>query len=509
MALPPLPCIHVLAESAAARVPVAECSPCGRCEDDGSATGEELAEGQPDYSGSAMLALYPPPELADALAIDGGLPASEMHVTIAYVGDAADVDPEALRAAAEALSARAPVAASISGHARFTGGDQDVIVALADSPQIEELRADALAVLAEAGIAQASEHGYTPHLTIQYLGADDPDPVGRLETLPVTFGAISAVHGEDRTGYEFIPDGALAESAARALAEATIDLSSLEGIWKTVYGRQDDLYAAQAAKAARVWRKIVRDLDVAAMIAAFRKAALMGADGAPAAGTDHEDPDARKHRKREVKAAAAAAAAGMLASYADSPAYDDLLAVITTALTLAAGEGFASALAVAASEAGHAGFDWAAASKDGQRGPGADIAAEVAAAIVAGTVTDLSVLLSRLAAEGATAAAMVTAVSAALRTARALDVGLTHVMAASIAAAMRGVYDAADVMLLDFVTAGDTKVCPVCEDLEAHNPYRAEDFPAIPQHPLCRCIPMPAGDAPVAPSFYNRYLTAA
>ena len=47
---------------------------------------------QPDYTGSCMIALYPPPKVAKALAVPDGLDADSMHVTIAYTGAAADVD---------------------------------------------------------------------------------------------------------------------------------------------------------------------------------------------------------------------------------------------------------------------------------------------------------------------------------------------------------------------------------------------------------------------------------
>ena len=159
---------------------------------------------QPDYSGSCMIALYPPPDVAGSLAAEGGLPAADMHLTIAYTGDAADVDPGALSAVAQSLAARPPLEATISGHARFTGGgDGDVIVALIDSPAVDQLRRDAEAALAAQGIALPSEHGFTPHMTISYQDADDPDPVGRLASAPVTFGAVTATHGDQRTAFPF------------------------------------------------------------------------------------------------------------------------------------------------------------------------------------------------------------------------------------------------------------------------------------------------------------------
>lgn len=160
--------------------------------------------GQPDYSGSCMLALWVPADVAAQLAVPGGLDPAQMHVTVAYTGDCADVDQGALLGAAASLAPRAPIGATISGHARFTGSaDGDVIVALVDSPQLDVLRRDAEAALAGRGIGMPSEHGFTAHITICYLPPDAPDPVGRLGALPVTFGAVSADWGPYRTDFLF------------------------------------------------------------------------------------------------------------------------------------------------------------------------------------------------------------------------------------------------------------------------------------------------------------------
>jgi 2'-5' RNA ligase len=151
-----------------------------------------------------MIALYPPPDVAEKLAVPGGLPPGDIHLTVAYTGDCADVDQAALAAAAQALAGREPVEAVISGHARFTGGDDgDVIVALADSPALDTLRRDAEAALAAQGIDIPPEHGFTAHMTICYLDPAAPDPVGRIGSFPVTFPGITAEYGTQRTACPF------------------------------------------------------------------------------------------------------------------------------------------------------------------------------------------------------------------------------------------------------------------------------------------------------------------
>jgi 2'-5' RNA ligase len=172
---------------------------------------------QPDYTGSCMIALYPPPDVAQQLAVPGGLPPGDIHLTVAYTGDCADVDQFTLVAAASALASRPPITATVSGHARFTGGDDgDVIVAVADSPALDVLRRDTETALAGRGITLPSDHGFTAHLTICYIDPDDPDPVGRLESFPVTFGAVSAEYGTERHGFPFTAPPDAPPAAAQA-----------------------------------------------------------------------------------------------------------------------------------------------------------------------------------------------------------------------------------------------------------------------------------------------------
>lgn len=288
--------------------------------------------------------------------------------------------------------------------------------------------------------------------------------------------------------------------------ETTLVLGKLTGTWRDVYDRQDALYAAQAAAVTKAWQKLTADLDAAAMVALFRREAYMTSDGSPAPATDG---DTATQRKRELRTLAAAVASGMLAGTADSPLLADFLAAITTALTASASEGYASTLAVAASAAGNDGaFGWDAATADGQQDPGQAVPAEVAAAITAGMAAALATALVTLAAAGESAAAMVKAAKAALKTAQPVDVVLTHAMASAISASVLSLLAQYGVERANWLTAGDSKVCPTCDDHEAHNPWDLADFPPLPAHFRCRCFATPAGRTPLPAASYAAYLAA-
>ena len=347
---------------------------------------DPLAEGaQPDNSGGSMLALYPPPEVARALTLPGGLRKEELHLTVAYTGDAADVDPEALNAVAQNLARRNPFTAQVSGTARFTGGPTDVAVALADSPALEDLRRDALDQLPAHGIAVPREHGHTPHLTRAYIAPDAPDPAGRLAAFPVTFTTLSAVHGGNRTDYELGGDlgaspvaeiareafaagyratGAPVTPRARAAFTAavqtaclyeddpdviadTVRLGLMEGTQTLTALRRAGLAARHAATVTEAWNSCVHALNGRRAISRYRAAVYLTTDTGYAG---EPDPELRA----AWLAAATEAASGFLRDVAGTASAGRLSEAITAAVADADTEGRATAVAVAAARNGRA-----------------------------------------------------------------------------------------------------------------------------------------------------------
>jgi hypothetical protein len=307
------------------------------------------------------------------------------------------------------------------------------------------------------------------------------------------------------------PDGPACENcgddgpaAPVPAVEVTIDLGNLQGVWADVYGRQDALYAKHERKARAAWRKAVTGLDLAALIAAFRRHALM--DDGPAAGTDSESPGAARRHKAEILALARSMAAGFLAGLNDLPDYAALLAALTAALTAAAGEGTASALAVSAAAAGYTAFSWAKAARDGKAAPDPGAVTGWLARIIAGAVTDLAKSLAAGAIAGLTAEAMLKAASGILRAGRSALAFANQAMSSAVSAAIAAAYAAlGGGELLDFVTAGDGNVCAVCDSCADNGPYSIAAYPG-PQHPRCRCVPQPSGGLTLPFGVFAAYL---
>lgn len=468
----------------------------------------------PDYSGSCMIAVYPPPSLAQNMAVPDGLEPDDMHVTVAYCGDAADVDPQALVDVATELARRDPIRASIAGHARFTGGETDVAVALVDSADLEDLRRDALRALDARSVVVPREHGFTAHMTLTYLDQDADLPVDRLPARPVAFGAVSAVHGDNRTDIPFGRPDPLGEAAREAYSagwalsggpmtervqagceaavsyahehatdpdvlEVALHLGSLEGTWAGIFDRREALHGQVDRDALALWRAMLGQLDRGDTLTRIRQ--ILGLAEAVSA-TD------KKRRREQI--AAAIAALLMLMRRTDD--WQKLVALVAGALSGAHLAGWDAAHTLAADLQGISAADLANTTPPGLDPDGAH-------------ATALRVLDAGLAAAAARAARRLTAddyepddatldgdLQDQLDDGTDLSSAIDTALSAAYGAAMLAGFVRQNVQLLNFLTAGDTRVCPVCDEAEVNSPYTPATFPSLPIHPGCRCVPAPA-----------------
>jgi 2'-5' RNA ligase len=481
---------------------------------------------QPDYSDSCMLAIYPPADIVAALAIPGGLAPADLHVTVAYTGSVADVGIKDLVAAAiDAAQQVGPFTAQVSGSGRFTGGEQDVAVALIDAPELEDLRAAARSALEAHGIELPGGHGYTAHATISYLAAADPDPVGRLAPLGFLVGALSVVHGTTRIDIPLraraetraAPPGlagrareAYAEGWARTggpmtdrvkagcvaavevacahpgepgILEATLRLGSLEGTWARVFQRREELLAKQAATVIAAWREATANLDAAAMVRQVRGALSLGE-------STRDDATARA---RQI---ARDAALNLLAWLPASRAWQGLRNAMRHLLQSGRAEGVADAIAISGQAVGHLGMDfdlafthaydalanlgalWADA--DGWLGKMLGRAAD-----------DLGRALADLAENGASYEEMLAAAGSILDgiDGDAVSFIVDWALQTALSQGALALYASEGVTAVSWITAGDSSVCASCESNEANSPYAPSDFPSMPDHPRCRCAP--------------------
>jgi 2'-5' RNA ligase len=132
--------------------------------DPGSATGA-------DYEG-IMIALVPPKKVCKDLALDGGEPVESMHVTLAYLGSRGEHSKNHIKALPNLVkswaSTRTPLTATVGGVGTFVNPTQHVLWAAVDIPDGTTFRDDLVRYLEGHGYEIRNDHGWTPHVTLQY-----------------------------------------------------------------------------------------------------------------------------------------------------------------------------------------------------------------------------------------------------------------------------------------------------------------------------------------------------
>lgn len=178
---------------------------------------------RPASHNGVALVLTIPWASARLFAVRDGLPPEELHITLLYLGQRAaqpDGRGPALQSLVRRIASSAPAPAlRISGVGRFMGADTDpldgtavdAIYLAVDSRDTLALRARVVAEAAELGATSASEHGFTPHITVVYVpqGTERtdirPDLIGKRVPGSLDFDAASLAlwWGDDRYAVPF------------------------------------------------------------------------------------------------------------------------------------------------------------------------------------------------------------------------------------------------------------------------------------------------------------------
>lgn len=174
----------------------------------------ETANGEPKHSG-VMVAFMVPPDVAERLAWDGGEPADELHVTLAFLGDRADMMPrqqERLQAVVrEYADEHEPCIIEIKGVGTFppspSSDGKTPIFADVDSPALQRWRAGLVDALKAAHLPlDETFKDYHPHITLKY--ADKSEPLAPPHTVKeaikgLSFAAnrITVALGDEQSDY--------------------------------------------------------------------------------------------------------------------------------------------------------------------------------------------------------------------------------------------------------------------------------------------------------------------
>lgn len=186
------------------------------------ACGKHTAVAVNQFHDSVMVAFFLPDELARELArpdLPGGLPAEELHLTLAYMGKVGD----------EGLTSRTAVEAAVREfvlehpplHFRLTGnigrfptveGDNTSAVWLEidtdafSGDVLLKFRERLASHLETAGFPVSREHDpYTPHITLAYIPVDEETPVSKADERWIDLSCLTLAWGDDRITSELMP----------------------------------------------------------------------------------------------------------------------------------------------------------------------------------------------------------------------------------------------------------------------------------------------------------------
>lgn len=216
-------------------------------------------DGLPDFTDGVMVALYPDPAAADAIANhiagpDQTVPREELHVTLAYLGKVSTSplnSDEMVQRLTDALEGEAGLRGTVGGIGAFPASDEDNGAPTwvpVDVPGLSLLRENIVNALGNDNVS--NDHGFTPHMTIGWdLGIIEPIP-----STPVKFTEIRVVYGDL---VRSIPLGGVPEGDEDDELEAKgmkmLDLSGLStsevGSLTAAFARWDALNVRGEAKA--------------------------------------------------------------------------------------------------------------------------------------------------------------------------------------------------------------------------------------------------------------------
>jgi hypothetical protein len=233
-------------------------------------------------SRGVIVALTVPRALGDTLTVEGGLPSSTFHVTLAYLGSLNDLDPDALWQLAHKLAALARMTpngpALLGPVGTFPSGEDGTPYFLeVDAPWLAGFRERVMNLCDEAGTPGSRLYpNFHPHVTLAYLPEGDELPPVHA-TLPAAcrFPGLDLYMGPNRVSFPFrramLAKAAQAQTAqdpvqrARAMyAQLTGDLTQADHTSGRIRAATEQLRTGHAHQAAQL-QKPIRDMRGSAL----------------------------------------------------------------------------------------------------------------------------------------------------------------------------------------------------------------------------------------------------
>jgi 2'-5' RNA ligase len=156
---------------------------------------------------NVMIGCWVPEEHAKGMALEGGEKPESLHLTVVMMGDMrklGDGGTDKLRDVVKAFAGKSKkLKGKVSGLGRFCNDGKDVLYASYDCPELPTFRQSLVDTLAEAGFEIDMTHGYSPHITLNYMAEGDDLPIQRVDSEDLEFPALTLCLGDDREHFDF------------------------------------------------------------------------------------------------------------------------------------------------------------------------------------------------------------------------------------------------------------------------------------------------------------------
>jgi hypothetical protein len=153
---------------------------------------------------------------ASKIALPGGEPASDLHLTLAYLGEASAMtldDQRKLIGIVSEVANRNPVlTGTLNSFGRFTSaGDTEPLWVGVDLPGLAKVQKDLVEALKASGLPVSEVHDFSPHITVAYVDSDTPTPAVIVDPYDIrvcdlTVAIAGARHSLDLVDEQLMPD---------------------------------------------------------------------------------------------------------------------------------------------------------------------------------------------------------------------------------------------------------------------------------------------------------------
>jgi 2'-5' RNA ligase len=188
----------------------------------------------------AMVALKIPEDIANKIAVEGGIPPETLHITIGYLGEIDETAvPAIIEAAGKVAAGGKALTGQLGGLGQFPANPEGKVPYFvpADIPGINELYVELSRALAATSTPVRRDHGFNPHVSLAY----DQD-IEAVEPVSVKFSSICVYRGDEileeiplgGQGSAPEPQDAKLPPKVGAAREAKVELSELIARARTI-----------------------------------------------------------------------------------------------------------------------------------------------------------------------------------------------------------------------------------------------------------------------------------